>query len=277
MFFKKKELPRCPICGEEIKGLKKMTIMDGDICASCYLKVKPVVEDKIFDMTVQQVKDVMDGKPVEVADMGIPEACPVCGRPMPEYPTRVKDGYICEECDRLMRGNYSKKTTYTYDKDRDQERGNSLKNYDSHTEDELEELTVSYIRQLVEIEKDSRQEYLDEYGDQYENIFGVDEGFDYDLGAFEGGIRNAGKLKDKMVVKGCIEKGEFSDGDEVFFIQNDHKAAVKILAAVPCTGKDFGLEISTRLGKTTISAHSYGWLVLDLDLAEVTGDDVIVS
>lgn len=38
-----------------------------------------------------------------------------------------------------------------------------------------------------------------------------------------------------------------------------------------------GEEISTRVGRTTISAHSYGWLVLDLDPAETTGDDVIVS
>lgn len=171
-----------------------------------------------------------------------------------------------------MRGRFGKKTTME-----DQWNDNSLMSYSTSTEDQLRAQPISAIKQMYEAEKASQKEYLDKYGNQYENIFAVNEGFDYNLSATKGGVRNAVRLKDKLVVKGCSEKGEFSDGDEVFFIQNDHKAAVKILAAVPCTGKDFGLEISTRLGKTTISAHSYGWLVLDLDLAEVTGDDVIVS
>lgn len=172
-----------------------------------------------------------------------------------------------------MRGRFGKKTTME-----DQWNDNSLMSYSTSTEDQLRAQPISAIKQMYEAEKASQKEYLDKYGNQYENIFAVNEGFDYNLSATKGGVRNAVRLKDKLVVKGCSEKGEFADRDEVFLIRKGEKIPTAVLAAVPCTGDEFGDVIVARIGmiKPKVTAHSYGWLVLDLELEEAAGGDIVV-
>lgn len=239
-------------------------LADGEVHLNCFTKILPILGlgSDPSEHTVQQVRDAAQGLKV----------CPVCGGPQSPCPTYICNGYICRNCDLLMRGRYGKTTTMTDADD------NSIMNYSTSTEDKLRAIPISAIKQMYEAEKASQKEYLDKYGNIYENIFAVNEGFDYDLGA-SGGIRNAVRLKDKLVVKGCIEKGQFAEGNPVFLIRNGEMKGTTVLAAVPCTGYELRDEIIAGIGmiKQKVTAHSYGWLVLDLELEEAAGGDVVVS
>lgn len=291
LFGKKKEEEHCPICGAVLKYNNYMDALDGKLCSDCAEKFDEIVPNKRFDTSIEQIKNVLEGGEYSEAVLGKPSVCPTCGRSIPEGEDlfKLRDGYICRECERLMRGDFSKETViidpndpedrkkYRYEIERMEDPNNmSIMKGNDVVADELKDQSIAYIKELVDIEKECQQGVIEEWGNEYDNIFQVDENFIYDLGPIKGGIKNSKKLKDKIVVKGALVKGSFSEEDEVVLIQDKNKKYVKILKVVPCDGFDFAGGIFSG-GAYVITAHSYAWMLLDLELEEFDGEIYIVK
>ena len=78
LFGRKKEKERCPVCGNEISFFSGIVVRDGTICSDCekmlrgsfdietyYVRrlngtVKRKSEDPLNDMTIEQIKDMID-------------------------------------------------------------------------------------------------------------------------------------------------------------------------------------------------------------------------
>lgn len=289
---KEKEEVRCPICGAAMKWNDSMSALDGMICYDCAVKFDEIMPDKRIDTSIDVIRKVLEGDEVDGDTIGIPTVCPVCGRDIPEGETllQIRDGYICEECERLMRGDYSKEVVildprneehrkkYSYElRVMEEKRDFSIKKNDEVIADELKDQTIEMIKELVEIEKECQESVLAEWGDEFDNLFQVDESFVYDLGPIKGGVKNSKIFKDKMVVKGTVVKGSFSSEDEAVMITGEHRDTIDILDVIPCEGWPFEREIFSSMGNNTVTAHSYAWMVLDLELEEFEGDIIIAK
>lgn len=277
--FSKKEAEPCPICGKPLKWTNSVDLADAKVCFDCADgAAKKVNNDNYIEFTLQQVKDILDGKDVsevKVRSRDDAGACAICGAELKKRNTvLLKDGYICDDCAKLLRGEFFKEELWANDKANAEKlkkyrddiiekgrfrdfSGSKQVNSVTVTVDALREVELDFVKERLQSEKDSQKEYLDKYGEEYDNIFAVTESFDYQLGGMAGGPIRAKKMKGKMVVKGCVEKGSFINGDQVVLIDDSGEEEVAILETIPCGGKNLEGQLTEKVGKERVESHSY--------------------
>ncbi|MGN0658456.1 MAG: hypothetical protein ACI4LA_02495 [Emergencia sp.] len=293
---KKKELPQCPLCGKEMKWNDTILLKNMDICWDCSEKLKESVEDEDarYALTVDQAKDILAGKPVEVSSAN-PEICPVCGGAMGEYATKVLDGCICQNCDRLMRGAYYREEKYLYpDKltseemelyadelnlyRRKSEQGINILNYFVHVEDELAEEDIDFIRESTGNDRKKIADVVEKFGDRFSAAGIVDETFPAELkaGILDAGPLQAKKLNGKTVAVTLVAKGSFDTGDEIVTLHDGVETETRILRVLPCGGKDFNSEIAGS-AENTAAEGGWAWLFLEDEVTEYEMGDIIAK
>lgn len=293
-FGKKKEKERCGICGRELSR-EKFTVSDGSFCGDCWDKISKLMPvEQWSELSCAELARLLEDHPQSAEAPVDSTICPACGKPYDtEYPTKVADGSICKACDKRMRGGYFRETItinpknpqhrekYAYEirqrQGKERNGTGGLLNYDTVTEDELSDVTVAEIKEDIALFAKRKAEAIAAFGGKYQHIFCVDEGFEYTLGAVEGGISRVKKYKGKLVVNGIVACGEFSRENTAFLISGGHERPVRILEPVPCAGGCFETEISTYVGKPSVTTDDNAWLVLDMDFEEVKLGDIIAK
>lgn len=263
LFGKKKESKFCPICGEEMKGKSgSEKTADGEVCVLCWQRFREKSMAPLSEFTTAEIQGIIEGK-----DGVNGEPCPVCGEPMDENAKAIADAVICKNCARLERGTYFKTITY---RDRYTDRElipgeiNQLKHQGEmdricmDVEDELDDVTLAFVKEDIELGKKHRADALAKCGSAKEAVAYVDESF------------SDGK---KTVLSVGVAKGEFQENDEVVLVHNGEEKRAKIHMTFAAEGESYE-DVRDNPG-TEVGDGGCGWLVFKDVEPEYVLDDVV--
>ncbi|MBP5353798.1 MAG: hypothetical protein J6Y67_01515 [Lachnospiraceae bacterium] len=108
----------------------------------------------------------------------------------------------------------------------------------------------------------------------FANMFKIDEAFQIAPKATEVGIKRAKLYKDRIVVRGPVTAGSFSQNDAVVLFVNGSPMLVPILDVMKCGDLDFASELAANMHKHTIEAGMTAWIILDLTSLPVVGTTI---
>ncbi len=193
------------------------------------------------------------------------EKCPICGGEMGFFSSELlKDGTICPECAKTLRGIYDVEHWTV-------ERADGTlwqKQYDT-----LNDLTIEEARQYITAARQEQSEAVAALGQDYSAIFKVEETFTIAPKALDVGLKRSKLLKDKTVVKGLVQAGTFTRDDSVTILHGEQKIETKLLAVYECDGvSDFDTELGANMCKSA-KTNCHAWLILEADGA-VPGDTI---
>ena len=205
--------------------------------------------------------------------------CTLCGKRLGLFRTgfwslnaaKLSDGELCEKCaekvDRLlatkdewMKASVLRKTSWGRFSTRSREK-----------------MPVQLAQDMIAAKDQAEQEKLSGFGSELTSMFQMEDAVRIEPTAVQVGGARAKRLKNKVVVFGVAERGEFAKGDAITIEQNDVSVSTCVLEAYVYDCEENTLEINLRahMGKPKISAGESGWLVLDYE-ADVDVEGVIV-
>ncbi|MCR4963949.1 MAG: hypothetical protein K6B40_08795 [Firmicutes bacterium] len=188
--------------------------------------------------------------------------CPACGMEMNAGifgdSKAVADGTICGNCERMLRGKY--------DIQRYVERKPFSNEIKEKTEDPLRAMSVSMIRELISELKSAQEETLSAYGAAYSSLLTADMVTMIAPKPLDVGIKWAKELKNKLAVRGLVQKGQFAKGDTVLILHEDSEKEVNVLLMIPCDGvTDLDLALKTHANKKEVTENRNAWMILDTE------------
>lgn len=81
----------------------------------------------------------------------------------------------------------------------------------------------------------------------------------------EVGLRKARLLKNRVVVRGTVEAGEFTAGDSVHMGSERGRTEAVLLDVIPCdTAENFNVALKANLHDSVAVEGSNAWLILDV-------------
>lgn len=195
--------------------------------------------------------------------------CPVCGMEMNAGifgdSIAVADGTICGNCERMLRGKY--------DVQRYVERKLFSSEIREKTEDPLRAMSVSMIKELIAEIKATQEEALSLHGEAYSSLLTADTVTMISPKPLDVGLKRAKELKNKLVARGMVQKGQFAAGDIVVIFHEDSEKPVRLLDVIPCSGvSDLALELKAKMHKKEVTENLNAWLILDTDTGIKAGD-----
>ncbi len=191
--------------------------------------------------------------------------CPICGGEMTFLKSvALADGTICLSCEAMLRGKY------------DIERWWSLRPDGSErlkSRDPLLDMTIDEVREMIESAKQAQAENVAAFGGEYANLLQIGDFFNIAPKATEVGIKRAKAFKNKVVVQGMVQSGEFSKDDAVVILHGDDRVETTVLDLFRCDGvMDFESAMKANMGKKQAAVNTNAWLVLDVESGVSNGD-----
>jgi len=193
------------------------------------------------------------------------ETCPICGKEMKFFSSEpVKDGTICGDCAKMLRGVY------------DVEHWMELRSDGSawrKQHDTLRDVTVAELRSCIAEARQQQAETVGALGQDYASLFRVEEVFTIAPKPLEVGLKRSKELRDKTVAKGLVLSGSFKKGDPVEVLHDGQKSETSLLAVYQCTGtSDFQTELGANMCRSA-EADGHAWLIL-ADAGAAVGDTI---
>ena len=197
--------------------------------------------------------------------------CPVCGREMDAGlfgdSKAVADGTICGNCERMLRGKFD--IQHYLEKGFFQSEAEAKeKMYDP-----LRHMTIEQIKSLVDEANANRDRLLASLGGNYSSVLTTETVFQIAPKPLDVGLKRAGELKNKLVVRGMVQAGSFAKGDNAFILHAGCETPVAILDVLPCDGvTEFDTALKANTGKKEASEDINAWLILSAEAGVVEGD-----
>ena len=192
------------------------------------------------------------------------QKCPICGGEMSFFSSAlVKDGSICADCARTMRGIYDVEH-WTVERE---DGSRWMKQYDT-----LQDATIEEIRQYINATRQEQSEAVTALGQEYSAIFKIEETFVIAPKPLDVGLKRSKLLRDKTVAKGLVQAGTFTRDDSVTLLHGERKIETKLLAVYQCGVSDFDTELGANMCKSA-KTNCHAWLILEADGA-IPGDTI---
>lgn len=201
------------------------------------------------------------------------EICPVCGKEMDGGifgdSMVIADGKICGKCERMLRGEYDIK--------RYMERmAFTSGEFRERTEDPLKMMTVEMLRELIREKNEQKESKIEEYSGDYSSVLTADEVFVISPKPLEVGIKRAKELKNRIVVRGMVQLGDFTKGDDIIVDHKGNLTETFILDVIPCSGVvDFMTELKANMHKKDVAQDQNAWIIIDLENGVSKGDVIV--
>lgn len=213
------------------------------------------------------ISNLLSASPKEVT-MGLfskkkKEVCPICGKELTLFKTlAVKDGFICEDCEKMIRGQFDINEYWVR---KWGSSGFSVDSYKRKQFDPLQEMTIEDIRAMIEEKKADMAQVLSEIGSKYDNIAKVEAYESIAPKATDVGIKRAKELKNKIVATALVMKGQLARGDEVIVTTDGKDMTTRILDVIECSSSStFMTELNANMGPHKAGANVNAWIFLDV-------------
>lgn len=192
--------------------------------------------------------------------------CPLCGGELTFFKSqRLADGEICENCEKLLRGQFLADTNFS---------DSGMMQQD----DPMDRLTVEEARALIARKQREVSATVSELGGSYENLFKADDAFSISPKPLEVGLKRSKLLKDRGVLRGLVMAGAFNQGDAVQLKRGNSLTPTTILELIPIDRtSEFDTELGANTHKKTAATNTNAWFILDVSGAEVRAGDVVVK
>ncbi len=254
-FLKPKEYVAsvCHVCGREIAQYNDRKTKDGIICVDCKDAVEALRPGSAYaNMTIEEIKDLLSSQGKSEEQLG---SCPVCGEKLPALPKKLRDGMICNNCEKKMRYAYFKTTSYKNEYDLNWEEKKMLEAQNAGQliksdklmifEDEMDILTIDDVKHDL-AEDERRISEVPSLFPEYTAVGYYDCMADY-------------QEDDAVWITVLCCKGTINVGDTIIRVEGDIRAEHPVSAIVIPDG--YSLEESVESGQSqTLEAGCWGWI-----------------
>lgn len=181
---------------------------------------------------------------------------------------------ICDRCYKKMKLLSQYKTKWIPESLRIEPPFDALTNGSWHT------LRVQEARTVLEAPEKLAKEELAAVGPAYTSLFRMRKATFIVPTALQVGVVRARRLKNKLVLFGFVQLGEFKKGDSVRILDGKHTREAAVLEAyiydpdVP--ENDLEVMLKANMGKQCLKQWQQGWLVLD-DEEKVGGSTTVIA
>ncbi len=191
--------------------------------------------------------------------------CPICGKEKSFLKSvALADGTICSDCEAMLRGKYDIERWWHI-------RFDGTAKQKSH--DPLLDLTVADVQAIIAEAKQDQAETVSSLGGEFSALMKAEDVFSIAPKAMDVGAKRAKAYKNKLVIRGMIQSGEFSKEDSVVILHGDTRQETTVLDLIPCGGAvDFDTELKANMHKKTAGANTNAWLILDMEQGISRGD-----
>lgn len=195
--------------------------------------------------------------------------CDICGSKLGFFQTgfwsinakQLTDGVLCKHCDEKLRL-LLEDCPHWVRKD--------MRNkapYRGYTPAKRFRMDTHSAKQLIETSETFGAEYLSAFGTGYTSIFRANQTCVICPDSLQVGIKRAKLLKNKAVVYGFVQLGQFRQGDQVLIDQGAYALEATVLEAYvyDCEENTLDLMLRSHMGKQRLEQWQEGWLVLDTE------------
>ena len=189
--------------------------------------------------------------------------CPICGDEMGFFSgTLIKDGFICEKCESMVRGQF-RITEYVRQKWGTD--GMQRSDYRTIQDDPLDEMTIAEIREMIAVKKEQNDLLTSEMGAEFANLARVESFFTIAPKPLQVGLKRARELNNRIVATSLVISGEISRGDIVTVKTGETVTETKVLDVHECSSSStFETVLSANMGKHKATAGTSAWIFLDM-------------
>ncbi len=193
--------------------------------------------------------------------------CDVCGKKLGFFETgfwsinakQLSDAVLCSHCYEKLRVLAEYRTEWLKPKQR------KTPPFDKLTVKGISYLTFEKAKQVLEAAETFGKEELALYGSDYTSVFRMRNAVFIEPTALQVGANRSQKLKNRLVVFGFVQLGQFKKGDKVLIADGEARRETTVLEAYVFDCEENTLEVNLRanMGKQRIERWQTGWLVLD--------------
>ena len=204
--------------------------------------------------------------------------CDMCGKKLGFFETgfwstnakQIPDGVLCSCCYEKLSVLAEYRTEWLKPKQR------RTPLFDKLTVKGILQLRFEKAKQILEAAESLGREELALYGSEYRSVFRMRNAVFIEPTALQVGVNRAKILKNRLVVFGFVQLGQFKKGDKVLIIDGEKRRETTVLEAYVFDCEENTLEINLRanMGKQKIELWKTGWLVLDS--TEMLNTDVTI-
>ena len=191
--------------------------------------------------------------------------CPICNNEMTFLKSvALADGTICSDCEAMLRGKYDIDRWWHL-------RFDGTVKQKSH--DPLLDMSIADVQAIIAEAKQNQAETVGSLGGEFSALLTADDVFSIEPKAKDVGVKRAKAYKNRLVVRGMIQSGEFSREDSVVILHGDARLETVLLDVIPCGGAvDFNTELKANMHKKTAGVNTNAWLILDVEQGVAHGD-----
>ena len=193
--------------------------------------------------------------------------CDVCGKKLGFFETgfwstnakQLLDAVLCSHCYERLRVLAEYRTEWIKPKQR------RTPPFDKLTAKGISQLTFEKAKQVLDAAETFGREELALYGSDYTSVFRMRNAVFIEPTALQVGVKRSNMLKNRLVVFGFVQLGQFQKGDKVLIADGETRRETTVLEAYVFDCEENTLEVNLRanMGKQRIERWQTGWLVLD--------------
>ena len=150
--------------------------------------------------------------------------------------------------------------------------------YKALTRKNIVTMELEGARTVMEAPEKLGKEELAAFGDQYTSIFRMRDACFIVPTALQVGVVRAKRLKNKLVLFGFVQMGQFKKGDSVVIVDGEERRNATVLEAYvyDCPENDLEVMLKANMGKQRLSQWQKGWLALD-DEQKVGNNTMVIG